>query len=95
MKADEIVELGNGVLMHPADLERYLEARNAVTKHVDRIVAVAHLLSLLRDRSDDTIEVSPTALAVVADLVDQDACSIQESLDDFLFQGDAESALAG
>ena len=93
MKADEIVELKSGMLIHPDDLERYLEMRNAVTKRVDRIVAVAHLLSLLRHCGDDTVEVSPSAIAVVADLVDQDACGIQESLDEFIFQGDAESAL--
>lgn len=74
-------------------LERYVEVRNTVTKRVDRIVAVAHLLSLLRHCGENSIEVSPMALAVVADLVDQDACSIQETLDEFLFQGDAEEAL--
>jgi hypothetical protein len=93
MKADEIVELGNGMLMHPADLERYVEVRNTVTKHVDRIIALAHLLGLLKHCPDDTIEVRPSALAVVADLVDADACGIQESLDEFLFPGDAEAAL--
>lgn len=93
MKADEIVELENGMLMHPADLERYIEVRNAVTKHADRIIALAHLLGLLKHCPDDTIEVSPSALAVVANLVDADACGIQESLDDFLFQGDVESVL--
>ncbi|VGO11848.1 hypothetical protein PDESU_00395 [Pontiella desulfatans] len=84
MKADEIDR---------EVLERYLETRNAVTKRVDRIVAVAHLLGLLKHCGDDTIEVSPSAIAVVADLVDSDICSIQECLDEFLFQGDAESAL--
>ena len=75
-------------------LERYLETRNAVTKRVDRIVAVAHLLGLLRHCPDDSIEVSPSALSVVAYLVDQDICGIQEVWDDFLFPGDVESALS-
>ena len=74
-------------------LAKYLEARQAVTKHADRIVAVTHLLGLLRNCPDDTIEVSPMALAVVADLVDSDICGIQEQLDEFIFQGDAEAIL--
>ena len=74
-------------------LKRYLETRKAIAKHADRIVAVSHLLGLLRYCGDDAVEVSPSALAVVADLVDSDICGIQEQLDEFIFQSDAEAVL--
>ena len=74
-------------------LEEYLSTRSEITKHADRIVAVAHLLSLLRHCGDDSIPINPMALAVIGDLVDSDICGIQESLDGFLFPSDAESAL--
>ena len=74
-------------------LEEYLSTRSEITKHVDRVSAVAHLLGLLRRCGDDSIPISPMALAVIGDLVDSDICGIQESLDGFLFPSDAESAL--
>ena len=73
-------------------LERYLEARKVIGKHADRIVAVSHLLGLLK-HCDDTIEVSPSAIAEVADMIDQDICSIIETLDEFIHVLDAEEAL--
>ena len=44
---------------------------------------------------DDSIEVCPSALAVVADLVDADVTSIQELLDGFIYIVEAEEVLAG
>ena len=76
----------------PEVLQRYLEARREITKRADRIVAVSHLLGLLR-HCDGTVEVDPSALAVVADLVDSDICAIQERLDEFIYVVDAEEAL--
>lgn len=94
MKADEIVELKNGMLIHPDDLERYVEMRRAVTKRVDRAVALMHLLGLLENCSTPTIEVDPQAMAIVAGLVDADVCSIQELLDGWIYVGDAEAGLS-
>jgi len=74
-------------------LERYVRARKAIGKHADRVTALVHLLGLLRYCPEDSIQVNPMALAVVADLVDSDICSIQEQLDEFIFQGDAEEAM--
>ena len=75
-------------------LEKYVEMRREITRRIDRVVALAHLLNLLRHCGDDEIEVSPMALAVVADLVDADVTSIQESLDDFIYVVEAEEVLA-
>ena len=74
-------------------LRKYVEMRGEITKRVDRIVGVMHLLNLLRHCGDDEIEVSPMALAVVADLVDGDVVSIQEMLDGFIYLVDAEGVL--
>jgi hypothetical protein len=74
-------------------LESYVEMRKAVTKHVDRIVAITSLLMLLKHCGDDLIKVSPMALSELADQIDSDACAIQDLLDDFIFQGDAEAIL--
>jgi hypothetical protein len=76
-------------------LESYVETRGAVTKRVDRTVSLMHLLGLLRHCGDDAVEVSPVALAVVADLVDADVTSMQELLDGWLYVGEAEAVLAG
>ena len=76
-------------------LKSYVEMRQEVTKRVDRTVALVHLLSLLQHCGDDEIEVSPMALAVVADLVDADVVSINEILDNFIYQVEAEEVLAG
>jgi hypothetical protein len=89
------VELKSGMRIDPDGLRRYVETRVAVTKRVDRVVAVMHLLGLLKYCACDAVEVSPMALAVVADLVDADVTSIQELLDDWLYQGEAEKVLAG
>ena len=37
-------------------LKRYLEARKAIAKKADRIIAVVHLLGLLKHCGDDTVE---------------------------------------
>ena len=74
-------------------LEKYVEMRREVTKRIDRAVALMHLLNLLKGCGDDEIKVSPMALAVVADLVDGDVTSIQEALDDFIYQVEAEEVL--
>ncbi len=74
-------------------LEKYVEMRRAVTKRVDRIVAVMHLLGLLEHCSNPAIGVDPSALAVVADLVDADATTIQELLDGFVYVVEAEEVL--
>jgi hypothetical protein len=74
-------------------LRRYLETRKTIARKADRIVAVTHLLSLMKHCGDDTVPVSPTALANCADLIDSEMCSILEYLDDFIFPTDAEAAL--
>ena len=74
-------------------LRRYLETRATIARKADRIVAVTHLLSLMKHCGDDTVPVSPTALANCADLIDSEICSILEYLDDFIFPTDAEAAL--
>ena len=51
-------------------LRRYLDTRKVIGKKADRIVAVTHLLGLLKHCGDDTVPVSPTALANCADLID-------------------------
>lgn len=72
-------------------LQRYLDTRKVIAKKADRIIAVAHLLNLLKHCGDDTIPVSPSALANCADLIDSEICSILEYLDDFIFPTDAEA----
>ena len=74
-------------------LRRYLETRKTIAKKANRIIAVAHLLSLMKHCGDDTVPVSPTALADCADLIDSEICSILEYLDDFIFPTDAEAVL--
>ena len=74
-------------------LHRYLITRNAIAKKADRIVAVSHLLSLLKHCPDDTLPVSPGALANCADLIDAEMCGILECLDEFIFVTDAEAAV--
>ena len=74
-------------------LSEYVEARKAIARRADRTVALVHLLGLLKHCPEDTIEVCPSALAVVADMIDSDICGIQEILDGFIFQGDAEAVL--
>ena len=74
-------------------LESYVQMRRAVTKRVDRIVAVTSLLMVLKQCGDDLIKVSPHALAGLGDQIDQDVCAIQDLLDDFIYLGDAEAAL--
>ncbi len=76
-------------------LESYVEMRRAVTKRVDRVVAVTALLMVLKQCGDDLIKVSPHALANLADQIDQDVCAIQELLDDFIYVTEAEEVLAG
>jgi hypothetical protein len=72
-------------------LRRYLDTRKVIAMRADRIIGVAHLLSLLKHCGDDTIPVSPTALANCADLIDSEICSILEYLDDFIFPTEAEA----
>lgn len=66
-------------------LSRYLMTRKVIAKRGDRIVAISHLLSLLKHCGDDTIPVSPSALASCADMIDSELCGILEGLDDFIF----------
>ena len=75
-------------------LQRYLAARAAIAECSDRIVGVVHLLGLLRHCGEDSIPVSPSALASMADLIDQDICGIQEQLDEFVYLLDAEELVA-
>ena len=72
-------------------LQRYLTTRKVIAMRADRIIAVSHLLSLLKHCGDDTIPVSPSALANCADLIDSEVCGILESLDFFIFPTDAEA----
>jgi hypothetical protein len=74
-------------------LRRYLETRKDIAKRTDRIGAIAHLLGLLRHCGDDTVPVSPHALAVTAQMIDSDTCGIVESLDEFIFLTDAEETV--
>lgn len=90
---NDLVELKSGMLIHPDDLKRYVEMRNAVTKRTDRSIALIHLLGLLKHCDEPTIEVDPKALAIVADLVDADLCSIQELLDDWIYVVEAEDVI--
>ncbi|VGO21121.1 hypothetical protein [Pontiella sulfatireligans] len=76
-------------------LKRYRDARKAIAKRAYRTTALVHLLSLLRHCGDDSIEVCPMALAIVADLVDAAATTINELLDQWLYVGDAEAVLEG
>ena len=74
-------------------LDAYLDTRKVIGKKADRIVAVTHVLSLMKHCGDDTVPVSPAALANCADLIDSELCSILEYLDDFIFPTDAEAAV--
>jgi len=74
-------------------LTRYLMTRKSISKKADRIITVAHLLTLLKHCGDDTVPVSPSALADCADLIGSEVCGILESLDDFIFITDAEAAI--
>ena len=74
-------------------LEKYVQIRKTIAKRADRIVALAHLLGLLR-HCDGEIEVDPSSLAMVGDLIDSDICSILEMLDDFIYIVEAEEVLA-
>ncbi len=73
-------------------LEQYVETRKGIAKRADRIVALSHMLSLLK-HCDSEIEVDPSSLALVGDLVDSDICSILEMLDGFIYVVDAEAVL--
>lgn len=75
-------------------LKRYVEMRQEVTKRVDRVVAVSHLLSLLKG-CDGMIKVDAGTMAEVGDQIDDNVCGIQELLDDFIYLVDAEEVLAG
>lgn len=74
-------------------LRRYLETRKTIAGKADRIIALSHLLSLLKQCGENTIPVSPSALAVCAEMIDSDLCGIVEALDDFIFPSDAEDAV--
>jgi len=74
-------------------MQRYLEARKLIAKKADRIVSLSHVLSLLKHCPDDTVPMSPTALASCAEMINSDLCGIVECLDDFIFPTDAEAAL--
>lgn len=76
-------------------LKRYLMTRKTIAKRADRISALSHLLSLLKHCGDDTVPVSPTALADCADLIESELCGILECLDDFIFPTDAEASTEG
>jgi hypothetical protein len=74
-------------------LRRYLDTRKTIAKKADRIVALSHVLSLLKHCPDDTVPVSPAALASCAEMINSDLCGIVEALDDFIFPTDAEAAV--
>ena len=74
-------------------LRRYLEARKVIDERVDRISNVTHLLSLLKYCGENTVPVSPHALASMAEMVYSDTCKIIETLDDFIYITDAEMVL--
>jgi hypothetical protein len=74
-------------------MRRYLETRKDIAKRADRIIALSHVLSLLKHCPDDTVPVSPSALASCAEMINSDLCGIVECLDDFIFPTDAEAAL--
>jgi hypothetical protein len=74
-------------------MQRYLETRKLIAKKADRIVSLSHLLSLLKHCPDDTVPMSPSALASYAEMINSDLCGIVECLDDFIFPTDAEAAL--
>jgi len=77
----------------PADCRNAIGKREITQSLKTRDPAeAAHLLGLLK-HCDDTIEVSPSSIAVVGDLIDQDICGIQEKLDEFIYILDAEEAL--
>lgn len=93
-KAKAAVEKENPVKgIERSVLKRYLMTRQFIAKKAERITAQAQLLRLLKHCGEDTIPVSPQALAVWAQMIDTDMCSIIESLDDFIFLTDAETAL--
>ena len=77
----------------PEVLESYVDTRKAIAKRADQTMALVHLLGLLKHCPEDTIEVCPSALAKVADMIDSDICSIQETLDGFIYLVDAEAEL--
>ena len=74
-------------------LRRYLETRKVVAKRTEKISSISHLLSLLKHCSEDTVPVSPTALANCADQIESELCGILENLDDFIFPTDAEAVV--
>jgi len=74
-------------------LRRYLETRKVIAIRADRISAVSHLLSLLKHCGDDTVPVSPAALANCADQIESELCGILEDLDDFIFPTDADAVV--
>ena len=76
-------------------LRKYLETRKTIAKRAARISALVHLLTLLKHCGDDTVPVSPAALATCADQIESELCSILEYLDDFIFPTDAEASTEG
>jgi len=74
-------------------LRRYLDTRATIAKKAERIVALSHVLSLLKHCPDDTVPMSPTALAACAEMINSDLCGIVEALDDLIFPTDAEAAI--
>ena len=73
-------------------LEKCVEARREVTQRVDRVVALAHLLSLLRG-CDGMIRVDAGALGRIGDMISDEVCGIQEVLDGFICVTEAEGVL--
>lgn len=74
-------------------LRRYLDMRDAIAEKAERIIALSHVLSLLKHCPDDTVPMSPSALASCAEMINSDLCDIVDALDDFIFPTDAEAAL--
>lgn len=74
-------------------LRRYLKTRTVIDEKADEIANVSRMLTLLKYCGDDTVSVSPHALAYFFEMINYDICKIIESLDNFIYILDAESVV--
>lgn len=74
-------------------LRRYLEAREIIDERAEKIINVSHMMSLLKYCDEDTVPVSPHALAYFSDMIYSEICKITETLDNFVYILEAKKVL--
>ena len=76
-----------------AMLQNYLYARNKIDKSANKIASISSILTCFKHSGDDTLSISPQALASLNEQINRNICRILETLDDFIHIQDAEDTL--